>query len=238
MSIEGWKSFFDIGALALVFLTFTFGVGILITGNMINERQSAQLRKFDKDLTGAKTELTVEQGKTATAQADLTKLKTALVDAQKEADVARLALERQITSQQRRGAILMDPHNRATFGTPLKRFQGQKFDVIACGVKESEIPYFSMAVWSTLEGAGWTVRKTENDSPSCQPGIMVLVHPNAPAATVDAAKELLKSFGRIKLTEGGQVGKTTPRPDNMKPGDWHLAPSSVDSIVVLIGTHP
>jgi hypothetical protein len=136
----------------------------------------------------------------------------------------------------------MDPQSRAAFGNPLKRFRGQKFDVVACGIKESEIGYFSMAVWATLEGnsAGWALGKIENNSPSCQPGLLVLTHPDAPVETVAAAKELLNSFVRIKLErDGAQIGKIPLPPDDAgKPGGWYLAPSSVDSIVVMIGTHP
>jgi hypothetical protein len=157
-------------------------------------------------------------------------------------DLEAEKLRTQLAFQQRRGDILMDPHNRAAFGNPLKQFRGQKFDVIACGIKESEIAYFSMAVWSTLQGsfAGWTLGKIENDSPSCQSGLVVLTYPDAPVGTVEAAKELLNSFVRIKLERGGaQIGKIPPPPpDAGKPGVWYLAPSSVDSIVVMIGTHP
>jgi hypothetical protein len=155
-----------------------------------------------------------------------------------EAEKLRL----QLASQQRRADILMEPHNRAVFGNPLKRFRGQKFDVITCGIKESEIGYFSMAVWSTLAGdsAGWIPGKIENDSPSCQAGLIVLTHPDASTETVKAANELLNSFVRIKLEpEGARIGKIpSPPPEAGKPGVWYLAPSSVDSVVVMIGTHP
>jgi hypothetical protein len=69
---------------------------------------------------------------------------------------------------------------------------------------------------------------------------MVLTHPAAPAETVEAAKELLKSFIRIKLERNGaQIAKIPPPPpDAGKLGVWYLAPSSTDSVVVLIGTHP
>jgi hypothetical protein len=61
MSVESWKSVFDVGAVALVFLTFVFAAGALITGNIINERQAEQIRKFDSDLTVAKRDLTEAQ---------------------------------------------------------------------------------------------------------------------------------------------------------------------------------
>jgi len=50
MLIESLKSFFDTGAVILLFLTFLFGVGVLITGNIINQRQAIQIRQFEKDL--------------------------------------------------------------------------------------------------------------------------------------------------------------------------------------------
>ncbi|MCW5963283.1 MAG: hypothetical protein KIT83_04530 [Bryobacterales bacterium] len=57
MSVETWKSVFDIGAVLALFLTFAFGVGVWYTGAKINERQAEKLRYFDRDLTEAKTAL-------------------------------------------------------------------------------------------------------------------------------------------------------------------------------------
>jgi hypothetical protein len=45
VSVESWKSFFDVATVALLFLTFLAGAGVLLTGNIINERQSKQLRQ-------------------------------------------------------------------------------------------------------------------------------------------------------------------------------------------------
>jgi hypothetical protein len=68
MSVEALKSFFDVGTVILLFLTFAFGAGVLITGNIINGRQAVQLRQFDKGLTEAKTELAKSQATTAILQ--------------------------------------------------------------------------------------------------------------------------------------------------------------------------
>jgi hypothetical protein len=57
MSAEGLKAFFDVGTIILLFLTFAFGAGALITGNRINRREEGRLRQFDSDLTLAKIEL-------------------------------------------------------------------------------------------------------------------------------------------------------------------------------------
>lgn len=69
MTVEGLKTIFDWIAVILLFLTFAAGVGVLITGNIINERQGQQLRQFDKDLTEAKTELSKQQERAAGADA-------------------------------------------------------------------------------------------------------------------------------------------------------------------------
>jgi hypothetical protein len=61
MSVDALKGFFDIGALVLLFLTFAFGAGILITGNKINDRQAEQLRQFDKALKDKDLEIEHEK---------------------------------------------------------------------------------------------------------------------------------------------------------------------------------
>ena len=61
MTVEGLKTVFDWIALILGFLTVVSGVGIFITGNIINRRQEVKLRQFDRDLTTARIELTNAQ---------------------------------------------------------------------------------------------------------------------------------------------------------------------------------
>jgi hypothetical protein len=43
MSVEAWKAIFDWGTVVLVGLTFVFGAGALITGNILSERQEKEL---------------------------------------------------------------------------------------------------------------------------------------------------------------------------------------------------
>jgi hypothetical protein len=71
MSVEGWKSLFDLATVVLLFLTFAAGSGVLITGNIINKRQEGKLHQFDVDLTGAKTELAKQQERAAKAEASI-----------------------------------------------------------------------------------------------------------------------------------------------------------------------
>jgi len=64
----------------LLFLTFIFGAGALYTATQLNALQDAQLRQFDKDLTGAKTELGNQQERAAHAEKVLLELQERVKD--------------------------------------------------------------------------------------------------------------------------------------------------------------
>ncbi len=70
MSVEQWKTIFDWATVVLVGLTFVAGAGALCTGNILSERQSAQLMKFEIDLE-------TQKEKTATAEAVVLRLQKA-----------------------------------------------------------------------------------------------------------------------------------------------------------------
>ncbi len=152
MSVEAVKSFFDIGTVVLLFLTFAFGAGVLITGNIINSRQAKQLRKFDEDLTGAKTELAIQQTRAATAERDVAEAKKSAGDADAKAEAFRLdiakANERAALANERAASLqveaaklrkelvlqgarenLLSKDNRRNLIATLKPFAGQKIDV-------------------------------------------------------------------------------------------------------------
>jgi hypothetical protein len=76
MSVEAWKSLFDVLTVVLLGLTFAAGAGVLITGNIINRRQEEKLRNFDVDLTAAKAGLAAQQERAAKAEEQLARLKT------------------------------------------------------------------------------------------------------------------------------------------------------------------
>src|SRR5258708_37451565 len=71
MTVEGIKTIFDWIVVVLAGLTFVSIAVVLITGNIINKRQAAQLRDFDAGLTAAKTELGKQQERAATAERSL-----------------------------------------------------------------------------------------------------------------------------------------------------------------------
>lgn len=60
-SLEFWKNLFEVSGVVLLLLTFIAGAGVVGFSRKLNDRQGAQLRQFDKDLTDAKTKLGGQQ---------------------------------------------------------------------------------------------------------------------------------------------------------------------------------
>jgi septal ring factor EnvC (AmiA/AmiB activator) len=117
VSLEWWKSFFEIGGVVLLLLTFAFGAGALIVNKRLNAIQDAELRQFDKRLTDAKTELGKQQvlasdatAKVAGLEEDVAAAKTEMAKQQMRAATAEQSLLelqqklnwRKISAQQRR----------------------------------------------------------------------------------------------------------------------------------------
>ncbi len=75
MTVEDVKTVFDWAVVCLAGLTFVSIAVVLITGNIINKRQAAQLREFDQGLTTAKTELGKQQERAAKAERSLLALR-------------------------------------------------------------------------------------------------------------------------------------------------------------------
>lgn len=94
MSLEGWKAFFEGGGVGLLFFTFLFGAGALLTTRRLNERQAAQLRQFEKDLTDARTKLGEQQERAAVAEKALRDVTNTAGEANERAAVANLRASR------------------------------------------------------------------------------------------------------------------------------------------------
>jgi hypothetical protein len=90
MDMEWWKSFFEVGGVALLFLTFAFGAGFMLTSKKVNERQSERLRKFDADMTVAKSDLAKQQERAAKAEATVALAEQHSAEANAKAEAFRL----------------------------------------------------------------------------------------------------------------------------------------------------
>ena len=211
MPAEGAKAFFDVGAIILLFLTFAFGVGAFITGNVINKRQGEQLRQFDKSLTDAKIELGRQQERTANADARVAGLETDAANAKSEmarqqtraADAERALLELQQRLAHRR--ISKADHDRLV--ASLIPFRGSVVRLTKLG--DAEAAQYADDVLAILRDAGWSVQlSTVGMVATPLYGLVYTVDASTPAGrALAAALHILPTGGaRARVLAPGVVG--------------------------------
>lgn len=174
MSVEALKSLFDVGTVILLFLTFAFGAGVLITGNIINSRQASQLRQFDKDLTEAKTELGKQQERAAKAEQDaadakktaegfrldIAKSTERAAEANQEAAKANETAEKErlarVRLEEKVAWRTLDKEQKQELASSLSTFAGQLVD---CSFLSSDMEAFSFSseIATALRAANWRV---------------------------------------------------------------------------------
>jgi hypothetical protein len=196
MTVEGLKIIFDWVAVILLFLTFASGVGVLVTGNIINKRQGAQLRQFDQDLTGAKSALAEQQRRASEAAAkvaglekdaanaktaqqgvetELARQKERTANAEKAASDAALALAK---FKQPRS---LSPEQQHKLRVALEPFAGQNF---ACAVYPDPEPLALLTVLdANLRSAEWKRVPSQIDRPG---GVLVEVAGESAATIFDS----------------------------------------------------
>jgi hypothetical protein len=138
VTVEVVKTIFDWVAVVLLFLTFASGVGVLITGNIINKRQERQIRQFDKDLTDAKTELGRQQERAARAEQSAAEAKQLAAEATEKAEaekIARLRIEKQLAP---RG---LSREGRNGLVALAKKFPHQKLEVTQYGLSKEAVAF-------------------------------------------------------------------------------------------------
>ena len=229
-----WRFWFDIVATVLVLVGVFGEAGASMQLASIN----SQLRSTTSLLRAKSDQLlalvTLEAGSAASSAE---RANVAAGKAQKTVEV----VSKEAVALERRGTLLMEPKVRTRFKSHIAAFKGQLFDLSTCRMRESEIAYFNMAVWSTLEGdgAGWKLGKDE-ETGSCQSGVIVFIDTKALEHTRLAARALLDAFKECGFAPPGSlVGTISPPPPNAgEPGVWYLAASQPDAVVVIIGTHP
>ncbi len=131
MSVELWKSIFDWATVILIACTVVSGAGALITGDIISRRQEAKLRQFDKDLTGAKTELGKQQERAAEAELRLEELRRHVAPRHVQRDVFLKAVEGQPKARVEIMYLRDDPECFELAQEIWRVLQAAQWDVIA-----------------------------------------------------------------------------------------------------------
>jgi hypothetical protein len=242
--MEGLKTVFDWTAVILLFLTFAAGLGVLITGNFINERQAQQLRQFDRALTEAKTELGRQQERAAKAEADALSLRMELLrQGARENLLAGAARNKLIASLEPfAGQSAEVRFGRSTFGLLQNIPEPADWDVK--GLADSLIKVLQEAQW-TLPAAP-TVSALQSP-----PGMTVQISPKASSSTVRAANVLVQSLRDVpfeiqgpfpsELSGNPRVGTVRVFTPDMPGGpatEKPLPPQTHETIVLVVLAHP
>lgn len=147
MSVELWKQIFDWASVVLVGLTFIAGAGALITGKILSDRQEERARQFGLDLTAARNELVIQQGRAATVETELEAQKERTAHAQKDASEAALALAKFKEPR------TVSPDQQEKFISSLKAFAGEKFALAV--FPDPEALALARTVDALLKSANW-----------------------------------------------------------------------------------
>jgi hypothetical protein len=138
MSLEFWKSFFEIGGVVLLFLTFVFAGGLVITVNRLNAIQEKELQEF-------RLKIEAEEQKTASAQ--------------KEAADSQLALMRASAFATKPRRIIMDTRNGDGEKRAAKIKEVAKYadtPTLVVFVRDDEAEILAYDIGNVLkEKAGW-----------------------------------------------------------------------------------
>jgi hypothetical protein len=156
------KAICDTGTVIALALAFLFGLGAWFSGNIVNDRQAAQLRKFDKDLTTAKTGLVDSQRATAEVanQLEQERQKTARLRMEAAAAVENLNQRfvqanrpRRITMGARGDGKTDDRQERQKRFKALDEFAGTV--AIIQPVSGEEPKTLASDIWVALHQHGW-----------------------------------------------------------------------------------
>lgn len=139
MSLESWKSFFEVGGLILLFLTFVFGAGALITASRLNTIQAKQLSELRLRAAEATDRATKNEQEAAR-----------LAKEAEDERIARLELEARV------GWRRLGPSAQSEIAAHLGAFAGEPA-LVAYDLNNLEASFFASDIVVTLHAAKWEV---------------------------------------------------------------------------------
>ncbi len=146
-------------------------------------------------------------------------------------------LRKQVITQDRREHLLMDKAHRNLFVSRIRPFTGQKFDIRFCRSPDTEISFLALTFMGTMLGAGWELKEF-SPSLGCSKGMGLMFNPRAPTSTKSAAAVLQRALFDVGLVNTAKPQFLLSTGGQAAPGEILLEPSSIDTIAVLIDSHP
>jgi hypothetical protein len=176
MTLDSWNDLFNVASVGLVALTFFVGLGALITGRQVNQRQRAQLLQLSTDLAKAQTGLAEQQTRAAIAE-------KALLDLQERA--------RPRTVDAACRAILLE---RLKIGQPLI-----PVSVEFVGGSTSEPYGLATALAEILREARWTVQSFDGGPALGNPPVGINVRVSGAVGPTPQAQQLVDTLNLCGL---------------------------------------
>ena len=240
MSVESLKSFFDIAAVVLLFLTFLAGAGVLITGNVINERQAKQLRQFDGDMTKAKTELGKQQERAANADARVAGLETDVANAEtemaKQQTRAAIAEKSLLQLQERVKPRRLTDKEALAFVESLRAVPAGTIDFGYTSGGGDEGFNFAKQLLALFKEAGWTVRNENSITNHLEIQVIGIGILTRGPASLDPSKPPPPSFVMLTPTLATLQSAFKVVGLESKFINWH--PGEGDIPEVVVGSKP
>jgi hypothetical protein len=254
MSLEGWKSFFEIGGVVLLGLTFVFGAGVVIVSNRLNVIQAKELDDFKLRFEG-------EQQKTALAQREAAEAKQLaggferdIANANERAaalEVEALKLRKELVLQGARENLLTGDRRRKLVEA-LKQFSGQKIDVrysanafminnsvVSSSPLGDDTLGLANALVRLMEDAGWSLPPNALLYNVQGYGINVEIVRAASPSTRAAAEALAKALRDVSLVVVGPQIVSADRAQRVGTAAQALSPPLDENTIVLgVLTHP
>jgi hypothetical protein len=219
MSLEGWRAFFETGGVILLFLTFVFGAGAVLTSKRINEKQAEELRQFSLNLAAqqeraAKAEQVAAEAKStaanandrtlvletdaANAKATQQRVETDLAKQQERAAKAEKDL---LELQQRMKPRQLSIEEASHLKEALKASQIRGVIEVMCILGDSESKAFAVQLDTILKAAGWETTGVNEGifSPANPTGMGIVVHSAISAPKYAAALQQSFIAGGVPL---------------------------------------
>jgi hypothetical protein len=228
MSLEGWKTFFETGGVILLFLTFVFGAGAVLTSQRINSKQAGELRQFainlssqqeraanaEKDAAEAKSTSASANERTLTLETDAANAKAAQqrveTELAKQQGRAAKAEKDLLELQQRIKTRHLSTEQESRLTDSLKAAPIRGLVEMMCVLGDSESKDLATQLDRILKAAGWETTGVNEGifNPANPVGVGVIVRSKATAPQYAVA--LQRAFGGAGVPIGGAENPKFP----------------------------
>lgn len=208
--------------------------------------QKATIARLDNSTQGLKTDAQHSKERADTLEAGLETERQKTARFERQANIARLELAKQIKSQGPRSKFIDEV--ASDLAERLKIFPGQSVVVIICGRFDRmtpELNTFLGSLMAVLNKAEWSTRTQTDDTCIVSESIGVYVNSSAGAKTRMAAEILGEILGKAVPFSSSRVMPITPpkngvplAPESFADVMFRALASNPEQVLIHVGQHP